>query len=163
MIKTAVAAFTAVIWASIACAQEPTLVRLPKSATTPILGFKKGSLRETGKEMNLGGWLVLNGARFRNAEFPALANILTENYARQGRVSERSEFTRLSTAICGGLPAPRGPGASSRHGEQVTRLSAHRSGRRQSGRRKHARTPIGSPSRRETNACSAYGPSARAD
>jgi hypothetical protein len=94
MIKTSVA-FTAVIWASIACAQEPTLVRLPKSATTPILGFKKGGLRETGKEMNLGGWLVLNGARFRNAEFPALANILAENYARQGRVSERSEFTRL--------------------------------------------------------------------
>ena len=36
------------------------------------------------------------------------------------------------------------------------RSTAHRSGQRQSGRRKHARKPTGSPSRRGTSACSAF-------
>jgi hypothetical protein len=35
-------------------------------------------------------------------------------------------------------------------------FTAHRSGRRQSGRRKHARKPTGSPSRRGTSVCSAF-------
>ena len=63
-----------------------------------------------------------------------------------------------STAICSGLPVHRRPGASSlawapSHARPFT---AHRSGRRQSGRRKHARKPTGSPSRRGTSACSAF-------
>ena len=45
--------------------------------------------------MHLGGWLLLNGARFRNAEFPILASALKENYARQGRVFNDAEFTQL--------------------------------------------------------------------
>jgi hypothetical protein len=94
VLKTGVA-LAAITWAGLAHAQEAPLVRLPKSATTPNIAFKKGGLRETGKEMNLGGWLVLNGARFRNVEFPVLANILRENYARQGHVSNDSEFTQL--------------------------------------------------------------------
>jgi hypothetical protein len=36
------------------------------------------------------------------------------------------------------------------------RFTAHRSGRRQSGRRKYARKPTGSPARRGTSACSAF-------
>jgi hypothetical protein len=94
MLKAAVA-FTAILWAGLASGQKPRLVRLPKTAATGMFAFKNGRLGNAGKEMNLGGWLVLNGARFRNAEFPALANILKENYARQGRVLNDAEFTQL--------------------------------------------------------------------
>jgi hypothetical protein len=94
MFRAAVA-LTALIWADLASAQEPQLVRLPKTATTGTFGFKNVGLREIGKKMNLGGWLVLKGARFRNVEFPVLANILKVNYARQGHASNETEFTRL--------------------------------------------------------------------
>jgi hypothetical protein len=94
MIKAAIG-FIAILWTGVASAQEPPLIRLPKAATAGMLAFKKGGLAETGKEMHLGGWLVLNGARFQNAEFPVLANALRENYARQGRVFNDAEFTQL--------------------------------------------------------------------
>ena len=62
-----------------------------------------------------------------------------------------------STAICSGLPVPRGPAILSRMGTNRARpFTAHRSGQRRSGRRKHARKPTGSPSRRGTSACSAF-------
>jgi hypothetical protein len=62
-----------------------------------------------------------------------------------------------STPICSGLPVHRGwrifsPWAAN-HARPFT---ADRSGRRQSGRRKHARQPTGSPSRRGISACSAF-------
>jgi hypothetical protein len=38
----------------------------------------------SGRETNLGGWLVLNGARIANSEYPDLAKVRRENYAQQG-------------------------------------------------------------------------------
>jgi hypothetical protein len=76
-------------------AQEAALTKLPRNATSPAMGYKNGGFGPMGKEMNPGGWLVLNGARFRNVEFPILANTLKENYSRQGYVSDDSEFTQL--------------------------------------------------------------------
>jgi hypothetical protein len=48
-----------------------------------------------GRETRLAGWLVLNGARFRNKIYPELAQILAENYAQHGFVSADKEFTQL--------------------------------------------------------------------
>ena len=42
------------------------------------------------------GWLVLNGARFRNSDYPELAKVLAENYAQQGYKSPDPNFTQLT-------------------------------------------------------------------
>jgi hypothetical protein len=82
--------------ATTSLAQEPPpLIRLPKQVTSPFMGFKGGVIGPTGKEQNLGGWLVLNGARFRNSEYPELARTLAENYAQQGYTSKDRDFTQL--------------------------------------------------------------------
>jgi hypothetical protein len=52
-------------------------------------------LGSSGKEANLGGWLVLNGARFANSEYPDLAKVLRENYAQQGFQVTDPIFTQL--------------------------------------------------------------------
>jgi hypothetical protein len=76
--------------------EQPSLIRLPKQATSPSIGIKKGGvIGPMGKEMHLGGWLVLNGARFRNSEYPELAKTLAENYAQQGYTSKDPDFTQL--------------------------------------------------------------------
>jgi len=81
--------------ASPVLAQEPKLIALPQHATSPFLGYRSGKFREMGKEANIGGWLVLNGARFRNSEFPELAKIHSQGYARQGFVATDPELTQL--------------------------------------------------------------------
>jgi hypothetical protein len=78
-------------------AQEARLIRLPKEATSPQLTIKKGSLASSGRETNLGGWLVLNGARFANSEYPDLAKIVRENYSAQGLENTDPDFTQLPT------------------------------------------------------------------
>jgi hypothetical protein len=64
-----------------------------------------------------------------------------------------------STAICSALPVHRGRAHPLSHGDQVTRddlRRAHRSGQRQSERRKHVGKPTGLPARRGTSSCSAF-------
>ena len=59
---------------------------------------------------------------------------------------------------CIGLPVPLGPAILSRWAPSHAKaFTADRSGRRLSRPQKRARKPIGSPSRRETSACSAFG------
>lgn len=76
--------------------RAPELVRLPKQATSPQLGMRPGgNIGPTGRESNLTGWLVLNGATFPNEEFPDLARTLRENYAKQGYSAPTSNVTQL--------------------------------------------------------------------
>lgn len=89
--------------------QEPPLIRLTKQATSPQMRHVQGRLR-SDRETNLAGWLVLNGARFRNAEYPALAKHLVETYAARGIASlSDAEFTQL----------PYEPNESDSHGQVV--------------------------------------------
>jgi hypothetical protein len=74
---------------------EPPLLRLTNQAMSPRMAFKKGVLGPTGRETNLKGWLVLNGARFANSEYPVLAKILKEAYAQHGYSDPDPNFTRL--------------------------------------------------------------------
>ena len=77
-------------------AQEPPLIRLPGFATSPVIGaLKSGKVGPMGRETNIGGWLVLNGARFLKSDFPELAKTLDENYAAQGYKFNDPNFTRL--------------------------------------------------------------------
>jgi hypothetical protein len=78
-------------------AQEAQLTILPKHVTSPQLAFKKGVLGSSGRETNMGGWLVLNGARFANSEYPDLARELRETYAQQGFPETDPNFTQLPT------------------------------------------------------------------
>jgi hypothetical protein len=94
LFKTA-ALFLLVATPSIA-QQQPPLIRLTNQAMSPYIGVKKGGdIGPMGKEANLQGWLVLNGARFRNSEYPVLAKTLAENYARQGFKLLDPDFTQL--------------------------------------------------------------------
>jgi hypothetical protein len=92
---------------------SPPLIRLPKQATSPDVGYKKGAFGPTGHERSLAGWLVLNGARFRNADFPELAQTLIESYRQQGYVLRGKEFT----------PLPAEPIEKDSHGEAVKGLA----------------------------------------
>jgi hypothetical protein len=61
------------------------------------MGYVKGAFGPMGRESNLGGWLVLNGASFRNAEYPELAKQLRENYAKtNGYVPPDPNMTPLT-------------------------------------------------------------------
>src|SRR6185437_14298285 len=94
----ALAASALLAFASGAVARsEPRLVRLPAQATSPHIGIKKGGvIGSMGKEASLKDWLVLNGARFANSEYPDLAKIVAENYAQQGySKSPDPNFTQL--------------------------------------------------------------------
>lgn len=77
----------------------PRLTALPQQATSPILSFQKGKFGGAVKEVNIGGWLVLNGANLRNSEFPDLAKILAERNAQRGFVSKDPEVTQLPTEL----------------------------------------------------------------
>lgn len=76
-------------------AQEATLTRLPKEARSPFLAFKNSVLGSSSNDANLAGWLVLNGARFANSEYPDLARAMREIYQRQGVQVSDPDFTRL--------------------------------------------------------------------
>jgi len=78
-------------------AQEAPLTRLPKDVTSPFLAFKSTALGSTNEDANLAGWLVLNGARFANSEYPDLARALREMYERQGVHVTDPDFTQLPT------------------------------------------------------------------
>jgi hypothetical protein len=71
-------------------AEASELVRLPHFATSSM----KTAKGEAAKDASLAGWLVLNGASFRNAEFPELAQILQQGDKRAGG-SAASETTPL--------------------------------------------------------------------
>jgi hypothetical protein len=96
-VQTVIVAGLIFVWgATPVLTQEAALLtKLPKNATSPVIGLKNGGIGPTGKELNLGGWLVLNGALFPNADYPALAQLLKENYAQQGLVSNDPDFTQL--------------------------------------------------------------------
>lgn len=80
-----------------AASQQPKLTFLPKNVTSGQMKAGPSGMVPSGREQNLGGWMVLNGARFRNAEFPELAKILGENYkATNGYVSPDPDFTQLT-------------------------------------------------------------------
>ncbi|SHM40630.1 hypothetical protein [Bradyrhizobium lablabi] len=89
-------AFLAIVSVSSASAED--LIRLPKQATGPVLGIVDGGkIGPTGKETNLEGWLVLNGASFQNAEYLELAENLREVYARaNGYVPPDPDVTPLA-------------------------------------------------------------------
>jgi hypothetical protein len=74
---------------------SPPLIHLPKQASSPVMGYKAGTFGPMGRESNLGGWLVLNGASFPNKEYPVLAKQLREVYARGGFVVNDPDFTPL--------------------------------------------------------------------
>jgi hypothetical protein len=74
---------------------EPPLIHLTKQALSPSLTYKKDTPRPLRTERNLEGWLVLNGARFRNSEYPQLAKNLAENHAQRGHTSRDRDFTQL--------------------------------------------------------------------
>jgi hypothetical protein len=75
--------------------QEPPLIRLTKQALSPQMRATARGIT-SDRENNLTGWLVLNGARFRNSEYPALAKSLAETYAQQGLASNSdADFTEL--------------------------------------------------------------------
>ena len=65
------------------------------TVTSPILGFSKKGIGETGRDLNLGGWLVLNGAAFKNADYPDLATALAEADAERGYKSPEPDYTDL--------------------------------------------------------------------
>jgi hypothetical protein len=78
-------------------AQEAPLTRLSKEVTSPFLAFKSAALGSSNEDANLAGWLMLNGARFANSEYPDLAKALREMYERQGIHVTDSDFTQLPT------------------------------------------------------------------
>jgi hypothetical protein len=78
-----------------AFAGEPPVIKLPPYATTSTMR----TTGPTGRERNVGGWLVMNGALFRRSEFPDLANALEE--ASPSRSDPKSEFVRLPRADLG--------------------------------------------------------------
>jgi hypothetical protein len=78
-------------------AQEAPLTRLPKEVTSPFLAFKSAAMGSSNNDANLAGWLVLNGARFANSEYPDLAKALREMYERQGVRVTDADFTQLPT------------------------------------------------------------------
>ena len=74
------------------------------------MGYTKGGFGPMGKETNLAGWLVLNGASFPNSEFPDLARQLRETYAKaNGYVPPDPDMT----------PLPNQPHESKSNGEVV--------------------------------------------
>src|SRR5712664_2459247 len=90
-----IAVFLSFAASSAVAQKDPPLIRLTHQAMSPLIGLKKGAIGPMGREVNLPGWLVLNGARFRNSEYPVLAKTLAENYAQQGYTSPDSDFTQL--------------------------------------------------------------------
>jgi hypothetical protein len=80
---------------SIAQQNNQPLIRLTNQATTPKMKYTAGGLKPYG-EKNLSGWLVLNGARFRNSEYPDLSKHLLETYAAEHQANNSdAEFTQL--------------------------------------------------------------------
>jgi hypothetical protein len=102
-----IAVFLSFAASSAVAQKDPPLIRLTKLAMGPRTSL--AATAPMGREVNLLGWLVLNGARFRNSEYPVLAKTLAENYARQGYTSPDSDFTQLSTE----------PSAQDSHGQIV--------------------------------------------
>jgi len=82
-----VRAIIAVLWVGLsvagASAQEPKLTFLQKNVTSPHMTATMNGVHPTGREQNLGGWMVLNGARFRNSDFPELAKGLVRTTPRR--------------------------------------------------------------------------------
>ena len=76
--------------------RSPELIRLPKQATSPQFGVRPGgTIGPVGRESNLAGWLVLNGATFPNKEYPDLARTLREDYAQQNYTLPNLDVTPL--------------------------------------------------------------------
>ena len=105
-------------------AQDAELIRLPKYVTSEFWAYQEGKPRPIGTETNMAGWLVLNGARFSNTEYPELARVMREHYAALGMSDADPDTTKLfaleyttdshgrivrghaicpSSEICGGL------------------------------------------------------------
>jgi hypothetical protein len=83
---------------SIAQKDDRPLIRLTNQATTPVMVFGRCGPKPVA-EKNLAGWLVLNGARFRNSEYPDLGKHILEIYAAQQQSSNsNAEFTQLPVA-----------------------------------------------------------------
>jgi hypothetical protein len=75
--------------------QEAPLIRLTNQATAPKMQAGPGGIKPIG-EKNLAGWLVLNGARFRNSEYPDLSKHLLETYAAEHQPNNSdAQFTQL--------------------------------------------------------------------
>jgi hypothetical protein len=81
--------------AALAQQNAPALIRLPKQASSPVMGYRAGKFAPMGREASLAGWLVLNGASFPNEEYPVLAKQLREVYAREGFVVNDRDSTPL--------------------------------------------------------------------
>jgi hypothetical protein len=95
--QTVFAAFFLFSCVSNVSAEE--LIRLTRQATSPQMGYTKGGFGSMGTEKNLAGWLVLNGASFKNSECPELAKTLRETYAQtNGYVPPDPETTPLTNA-----------------------------------------------------------------
>lgn len=92
----AVAMIATVVLASSAQAEDVELVRLPDDVIGRYTAFQGARGASAGREVSLGGWLVLNGASFSRDEFPELARHLDfDRYRRGAAVDVREEFVVL--------------------------------------------------------------------
>ena len=80
---------------SIARQADPPLVRLTDQAWGPTYRLTRDGPERVG-EKHFAGWLLLNGARFRNSEFPELRTFLLHRYSELSqRSNSDDEFTQL--------------------------------------------------------------------
>lgn len=95
-LHVAVATLATVVLAAGAQAEDVELVRLPDEVIGRYTAFQGARGAAAGREVSLGGWLVLNGASFSRDEFPELARHLDfDRYRRGAAVDVREEFVVL--------------------------------------------------------------------
>ena len=92
-LHVAVATLATVVLATGAQAEDIELVRLPYEVIGQYTAFQGARGASAGREVSLGGWLVLNGASFSRDEFPELARHLDfDRYRRGAAVDVRPEY-----------------------------------------------------------------------
>lgn len=94
-LNVAVATVATVVLVSGANADDVELVRLPDDVIGHFTAFQGARGASTSREVNLGGWLVLNGASFSRDEFPELARHLDFDRYRRGVSADASDYVML--------------------------------------------------------------------
>lgn len=94
--RVAVATVATVVLVSGARADDVELVRLPDDVIGHYTAFQGARGASAGRDVSLGGWLVLNGALFSRDEFPELARHLDfDRYRRGGSADAATDYVML--------------------------------------------------------------------
>lgn len=93
-------ALAGLVGAAPSCAADaPKLTSLTSNALLPHTGYKDGQMAPMGSDATFAGWLVLNGAKFRNSDYPELAKTLRQHYRKNGLAPPDPDFTALPTRV----------------------------------------------------------------